>query len=49
MINFLKYSGNKIKYVELINRNLITTKNVYVEPFVDSGSILFNLNRKFDQ
>jgi len=43
---FFTYSGSKFKYTELINPIINkTNKNIYAEPFVGSGAILFNLEK----
>lgn len=47
MTKFFSYSGSKIKYVSLINSFLQTDKEIYIEPFVGSGAIFFNLEKKF--
>lgn len=49
MITFFKYSGNKSKYSNIINSFLKTNSDTYVEPFVGSGAILFNLEKEFDK
>ena len=49
MIKFFSYSGSKTKYSGLINLYMNTSATTYVEPFVGSGAILFNLNREFDE
>lgn len=49
MIKFFRYSGSKTRYSKLINSYIDTKSNIYVEPFVGSGAILFNLDREFDQ
>lgn len=50
MIHFIKYAGTKIKYVDLINKEIDKTKNkIYVEPFLGSGSVFLNLNKKFNK
>jgi DNA adenine methylase len=49
-IMFLKYNGSKIRFLSQIN-NLISecdNCNIYIEPFVGSGAVLFNLERNFD-
>lgn len=46
---FFNYSGSKIKYIDEINYELNKfDSSIYIEPFVGSGSILFNLNKDFD-
>lgn len=45
---FFNYSGTKLKYSQLINQHLKSTKKVYCEPFIGSGQILFNLNKEFE-
>lgn len=50
MNKFFSYSGNKLKYINEINTlvNKFDCK-VYIEPFVGSGAILFNLWNQFDK
>jgi len=53
-ICFFNYSGTKLKYASLINEyiNLIQTKQnakIYIEPFLGSGSVFFNLESEFDE
>ena len=49
-IRFFRYSGNKFKYTELINPIInSSTCKIYVEPFIGSGAILFNLEKEFDK
>jgi DNA adenine methylase len=49
MIKFFNYMGTKIKYVDLINREINKTdKKIYVEPFLGSGSVFLNLEKEFD-
>lgn len=50
MIRFMRYVGSKFKYVNKINRFINSSnKNTYIEPFFGSGSVFFNLNKKFDK
>lgn len=50
MNTFFRYSGTKAPFVNTINSVIRhTTKNIYVEPFAGSGSVLFNLTKKFDE
>jgi len=50
MIKFFNYSGTKIKYVKQLNSYINrTSKSVYIEPFVGSGAVFFNLERQFDE
>jgi DNA adenine methylase Dam len=49
MNKFFRYSGAKDKFASIINANIKADKNVYCEPFVGSGSVLFNLNKNFDK
>ena len=50
MTKFINYSGTKIKYRDKINPIInASTKNIYVEPFVGSGAILFGLEKEFDE
>jgi len=47
---FFRYSGSKFKYIKLVNNYINnTSKTIYVEPFVGSGAIFFNLEKKFDK
>lgn len=48
--NIIKYSGAKTKYVDQLN-NIInkSNKSIYVEPFIGSGVIFFNLEKEFDK
>lgn len=49
ILNFFNYSGSKNKYVPLINSYIDRSiKKIYCEPFIGSGAILFNLNKKFE-
>jgi site-specific DNA-adenine methylase len=48
MVKFFNYSGNKIKSSPLINKYIHNSNSdTYVEPFVGSGGILFNLDKEF--
>jgi len=50
MIKFFNYSGTKIKYTDIINSYINkSNKKIYVEPFVGSGAVFFNLQKTFDQ
>lgn len=44
---FFRYSGSKVRFIDLINRHLVTSKDVYCEPFVGSGAVVFNLEKEF--
>lgn len=47
-IRMMRYSGSKLKYVNIINRYIDNSNSeTYIEPFVGSGAVLFNLNKKF--
>jgi DNA adenine methylase len=47
---FFRYSGSKFKYIKLVNNYINNTdKTTYVEPFVGSGAIFFNLEKKFNK
>lgn len=51
MTSFFGYSGSKLNYSNLINSKISiisTNKKVYIEPFVGSGAILFNLDKQFE-
>jgi len=49
-IRFFAYTGNKQKYIKIINEKINKSmKDIYVEPFVGSGAILFNLEKEFDK
>lgn len=49
-LRFMRYSGSKLKYKELINSYINKSKKTtYIEPFVGSGAILFNLEKTFDR
>jgi DNA adenine methylase Dam len=44
-----RYSGNKLPFIKEINKIINKTdKKIYIEPFIGSGAVLFNLNKKFD-
>ena len=46
---FFRYSGTKHDYTEIVNPLINKSdKNIYVEPFIGSGAILFNLEKDFD-
>jgi len=46
---FFRYSGAKYNYTEMVNPLINKSdKNIYVEPFIGSGAILFNLEKDFD-
>jgi len=48
-IKFLKYAGNKSKFIDKINFEINkTNKSIYVEPFLGSGSVFLNLEKEFD-
>lgn len=50
MVKFINYSGTKIKFIDIINNEINrSTNEIYVEPFLGSGSIFFNLEKKFEQ
>lgn len=49
MNRFFRYSGSKLKYATLINKHIKTSKKIYVEPFIGSGALLFNLDTEFDK
>jgi len=47
---FFRYSGTKLKYTKQINRYINqSSSNIYVEPFVGSGAVLFNLEKEFNE
>jgi len=48
-LKFFNYSGTKLKYIDSINPYLnSSTADTYVEPFLGSGAIFFNLTKEFD-
>ncbi len=50
MLKFFRYSGSKSKFVGIINEYINNTKKeIYIEPFVGSGAVLFNLDKSFDE
>jgi len=50
MLRFFRYSGNKLKYTKIINSYINKTKKTtFIEPFVGSGAVLFNLEKEFDR
>lgn len=49
MNKFFRYSGAKDKFLSTINQHIITDKDIYCEPFIGSGAVLFNLNKQFDK
>jgi len=52
MYKFFNYSGSKayIKYIKFINDFLEDKdRQIYIEPFVGSGGVLFNLEKKFER
>jgi len=44
----LKYPGGKSSELEIINKNLPSTFNKYIEPFVGGGAVYFYLNNKIN-
>lgn len=47
---FFRYSGSKFNYTEIVNEVINkSNKRIYVEPFIGSGAILFNLEKEFDE
>jgi DNA adenine methylase len=46
MKTFIKWSGNKSKYIKHIEPLLPSTYNRYVEPFVGSGALFLHLQPK---
>ena len=48
-LKFLKYVGNKFKYLDLIKAELdkCDKNNLFVEPFLGSGTVLVNLGYEF--
>ena len=50
MIRFSWYQGSKMHFIDAFNDIIRqTTKERYIEPFVGSGAVLFNLEREFDE
>jgi len=50
MIKLMNYSGSKAKFIKEINQFINkSSKKIYIEPFVGSGAILFNLEKEFDE
>lgn len=50
MNKLFNYAGTKINFCSLINQKIeSTSKNIYVEPFLGSGAIFLNLDKKFDK
>lgn len=48
--NLIKYAGTKIKYTDKINEYINNTEGrIYIEPFLGSGSVFLNLEKKFDR
>lgn len=50
-IRFFRYSGSKYRFTDIINEqlSLLPKSDIFVEPFVGSGSILFNLEKEYDR
>jgi len=49
-LNFLKYPGSKIRFIETINNEINSQRylvDTYVEPFLGSGSVFLNIPFKF--
>jgi site-specific DNA-adenine methylase len=49
-LSFLKFPGSKLRFVDLINEEILKTKDevdIYCEPFLGSGAIFLNLPFKF--
>ena len=50
MIKLYNYAGTKIKYVDIINKEINNSNaTTYVEPFFGSGAAFFNLEKSFDK
>lgn len=48
-LRFSRYAGSKMHFIEKFNDiTLDLDKKIYVEPFFGSGSIFFNLDKKYD-
>lgn len=49
-IRFLKYQGAKYNFIDIINEYINqSSATTYVEPFVGSGAVFFNLEKEFDR
>jgi len=48
-MRFFKYSGSKFKYTDKINSLILTDKKIFIEPFIGSGAVLFNLKKEFNE
>lgn len=49
MTTFINYQGSKKHFTKKFNFLISNTKhNTYIEPFVGSGAVLFNLDKRFD-
>lgn len=50
MNKLLRYAGSKDAFIDIINPEInVSTKSIYVEPFLGSGGIFNNLEKEFDQ
>lgn len=50
MIRLMKYAGAKNDFITIINEHINqSSKSIYVEPFLGSGAVFFNLEKHFDR
>ena len=50
MIKIFNYAGTKIKYIDIINKEINKSNaTTYVEAFFGSGAVFFNLEKTFDK
>lgn len=50
MIRLMKYAGAKNDFTPIINEHINQSrKSIYVEPFLGSGAVFFNLEKHFDR
>ena len=51
-LSFLKFPGSKLRFVELINKEILKLENkvdIYCEPFLGSGAVFLNLPFEFKE
>lgn len=46
MKTFIRWYGNKSRYISILKKHFPTSFNTYIEPFVGSGSVFLNLQPK---